>query len=728
MLMPGEMLQERYEILKLIGSGGMAHVYKALCHKLDRAVAIKVLKEELCEDPAVVDKFRFEAQSAAKLSHPNIVNVYDVVDEGDLHYIVMEFVEGTTLKRYIKKRGMLGEKEAIEIALQVAGGIAAAHEHNIIHRDIKPQNILITKDNAVKVADFGIARVISSQTMNATVAGSVHYISPEQARGEYADVRSDIYSLGITMYEMVTGHVPFDGETTVAIALAHIETPIKSPKEYQDSISDGFEEIIYHCTEKKPAYRYADINQLISDLRRVLENPREPLHAARPLPTTDTIRFRKQEQELLAEAVKNSKGTGATRRNIGSVPGMGTKDAAAKGTSAKGRSKGGAKAPAVRRTASGDDGGFADVFLTILRVVAALLIIAVLVFVFWQLAEVLNLRGTSQQGAGLGQQVAANATQQTTETVSELETPNSKEVYVPNLAGLAEAEADEICEGLNLTMKVTREESDTVAKGLVIRQAETAESVIARYSDIHVVVSEGNGRIALADYVTLGSPLASQRTVLEAHKIVVQVAEVYDETVPKGNVIRYEPQEVKAGEQAVLFVSLGPAPVMVSVPDLSGISLEEARQQLAALHLAQGDVTEEHSDTVAAGMVIRNERASEQVEEGSGINLTVSLGPEATPMRYVGSIAETYNLSNVIGPGSHDTKVEIMIRLKQIVDGEEVYTTKMPPTTIEGNVLVPVNFKVIEGEPGVDTGWIEVVDVESGQVLKSYEVRFFPME
>ena len=251
-LRPGTFLQDRYEILDKIGSGGMSDVYKALCHKLKRQVAIKVLKEEFSSDSGFVSKFKMEAQAAARLSHPNIVNVYDVVDEGTLHYIVMELIEGITLKNYILKKGCLDSKEAIGIAIQVAQGIAAAHEQGIVHRDIKPQNIIIARDGKVKVADFGIARAASTQTLSATAMGSVHYISPEQARGGYSDARSDIYSLGITMYEMAAGRVPFEGENTVTVALAHLEDPITPPSYYNQEIPVGFENIILKCTEKKP--------------------------------------------------------------------------------------------------------------------------------------------------------------------------------------------------------------------------------------------------------------------------------------------------------------------------------------------------------------------------------------------------------------------------------------------------------------------------------------------
>ncbi len=273
MLRAGVFLQNRYEIIDKIGSGGMSDVYRAKCHKLNRMVAIKVLKEEFCSDASFVEKFKMEAQAAARLSHPNIVNVYDVIDEGDLHYIVMELIEGITLKSYIAKKGILGAREAIGIAIQVAQGIEAAHEHGIVHRDIKPQNIIISMDGKVKVADFGIARAASSHTMSATAVGSVHYISPEQARGGYCDTRSDIYSLGITMYEMMTGKVPFEGDNTVTVALAHLEEPITLPSVINKDIPISLEKIILKCTEKKAEYRYSTIGEVISDLRRSLIEP-----------------------------------------------------------------------------------------------------------------------------------------------------------------------------------------------------------------------------------------------------------------------------------------------------------------------------------------------------------------------------------------------------------------------------------------------------------------------
>ena len=273
MIKIGMLIGERYEILEKIGTGGMSDVYKAKCHKLNRFVAVKVLKQEFSENENFVSKFRIEAQAAAGLMHPNIVNVYDVGNENGIYYIVMELVEGITLKKYIEKKARLSVKEAISIAIQVSMGIEAAHNNHIIHRDIKPQNIIISKDGKVKVTDFGIAKAATSNTITSNVMGSVHYTSPEQARGGFSDEKSDIYSLGITLFEMLTGRVPFNGDTTVAIAIKHIQEPIPSPREYVAEIPISVEQIVYKCTQKSPDRRYQSMGELTEDLKRSLMTP-----------------------------------------------------------------------------------------------------------------------------------------------------------------------------------------------------------------------------------------------------------------------------------------------------------------------------------------------------------------------------------------------------------------------------------------------------------------------
>ena len=273
MLKTGMIIAERYEILGKIGTGGMADVYKAKDHKLNRFVAVKVLKPEFREDTTFIRKFRSEAQAAAGLTHPNIVNVFDVGDDEGVYYIVMELIEGITLKEYIAKKGKLSIKEATSIAIQVSMGLEAAHNHGIVHRDVKPQNIIISTDGKVKVTDFGIARAASSNTISSNVMGSVHYSSPEQVRGGYSDEKSDIYSLGITLYEMVTGRVPFDGDTTVAIAIKHLQEEMVPPSVYTEELPYSLEQIILKCTQKSVNRRYEKMEDVIADLKHSLIDP-----------------------------------------------------------------------------------------------------------------------------------------------------------------------------------------------------------------------------------------------------------------------------------------------------------------------------------------------------------------------------------------------------------------------------------------------------------------------
>ena len=302
MLKTGTIIAERYEILGKIGTGGMADVYKAKDHKLNRFVAVKVLKPEFREDTTFIRKFRSEAQAAAVLTHPNIVNVFDVGDDNGVYYIVMELIEGITLKEYISKKGKLSVKEATSIAIQVSMGLEAAHSHGIVHRDVKPQNIIISMDGKVKVTDFGIARAASSNTISSNVMGSVHYSSPEQVRGGYSDAKSDIYSLGITMYEMVTGHVPFDGDTTVAIAIKHLQEEIVSPRKYVPDLPYSLEQIILKCTQKSVDRRYENMSEVIEDLKHSLLDPNGNFVVVTPLAQhAQTVMLSNDELEAIRE-------------------------------------------------------------------------------------------------------------------------------------------------------------------------------------------------------------------------------------------------------------------------------------------------------------------------------------------------------------------------------------------------------------------------------------------
>ncbi len=448
-LKAGTMLQDRYEILEKIGSGGMSDVYKAKCHKLNRLVAIKVLKAEFTDDANFVSKFKMEAQAAAGLSHPNIVSIYDVVDEGDIHFIVMELVEGITLKSYITKKGRLDVKEAIGIAIQVAQGIEAAHEQHIIHRDIKPQNMLISMDGKVKVADFGIARAVSSQTMNSTVVGSVHYISPEQARGGYSDERSDLYSLGITMFEMVTGRVPFGGDNTVTVALAHLEEPIPLPSLMNPGVTPSFERIILKCTEKKPEDRYKNAAEVISDLRRALLNADDPQVGAEILkedPLSETRPISRKELDLI-KTRSDGQREQKKPRNPGEwrETGPGHEETQARKVP-EGRG-GRQKAPSRQQDEDSETTQLEKV-LTGLGVVAALLVVVVVIVFFSRLGGLF----TSPSDKGTTETQASRETEtdgeRETESEEEKETTLSqKEVKMPKLVGDTQEEAEAKLDG-----------------------------------------------------------------------------------------------------------------------------------------------------------------------------------------------------------------------------------------------------------------------------------------
>ncbi len=704
MLRAGMFLQNRYEILELIGSGGMSDVYKARCHKLDRLVAIKVLKTELSSDTEAVSKFQMEAQAAACLSHPNIVNVYDVVDEGNLHYIVMELIEGITLKSYIIKKGRLDYQEAVGIAIQVAQGIAAAHEQHIIHRDIKPQNMIISKDGKVKVADFGIARVVTDQTQGGVAVGSVHYISPEQAKGGHSDMRSDIYSLGITIYEMVTGRLPFEGDSTVAVALAHVEEPITRPSIYEPNIPVSLENIILKCTEKKPERRYASVTEVIADLRRVLVRPDENFvtMASDPVYDDNTVPISAEELRTLNKAHKSYQPMGGAEEED-EEDYIGDMDDDPGGN----RKRGGR----VRR---GIDG-----FLTGMGILLAVLIVAVAILVLARLGGLFHSGGIQE----------STSSQAETTTAEEESTLAETEILAPDATNLPEDMAERKLKDYTLVMHVSEYvESETVEKGYVISQDPPEGTVVKKYSTVEVVVSSGNGRIDVSALKLANQRQEDAAALVRQQGLEVEVAEEYHDTVPAGIVIRYEPEEVKADGTVVLYVSLGRAPVMCPVPDLYNISEEEARQRLEEAGLNPGEVTHAFDDTIPEGCVIsQSVEANVVLEEGSQVSFVVSDGPEVKPEpRRIAAISESFDLETLLGPGAAGATLRVELRLRQ--DGEDgsQYKTLMDAVELTGGVRLPIEYNAIEAiVPEAEYGEIEVVNADTGEVLKAYPIRFF---
>ena len=705
-------LQGRYEIIEKIGSGGMSNVFRAKDLKLGRMVAIKVLKDEFCTDLDFVDKFKKEAQAAAGLLGENIVNIYDVVDEGRYHFIVMELVDGITLKEYIRIKGKLDITEGVSIAIQVARALKTAHAQHIVHRDIKPQNILITDDSKVKVADFGIARAVSEQTVNANAIGSVHYISPEQARGGRCDARSDIYSLGITMYEMFTGRVPFTGESTVAVALAHLEQAMTPPGVYNNKISPNLERIILKCTKKDPANRYQNITELLDDLENVLLNPDKAYEVS-----GSTKVIKAEDTAMLSQ--------------VEPIDDMSDDE--------------------YERGEEEDDDDYdeedekMDKIMSIAGVVIAVIIVVLLVFFVG--------RFTGVFGGG-----------KTDNSQSKLD---STQTTMPDVVGLSEKMADKKLSDNNLQMQVkSSENSDTVEKGNVISQEPKSGEVVSKYSKVSVVISLGSDAFDISKLNLVGKTKESAESLLKENGFSVDTKEEASDTAAKGTVISYSPTKPKNGERVTLTVSSGKKITKVVVPNITGMSESEAKALLETNGLVLGKKAEQHSATVEKGIITgQSLAAGSSVDSGSSVDFAVSSGtaPETTQAsseqqqsaseqqqatqqqtqptkatvapataasnyRYVGSIDTNYSLQDVIGPSSGLTSVKVMIRLKQTVNGSDVYSTLMDARTVTGDTILPVRFRTIVGANGVDQGQVEIVNVDSGDVLKSYTVEFFRVE
>ena len=740
MLNQGTYLQDRYEILGRIGSGGMSVVYKAKCHTLDRLVAIKVLKEEFASDENFVSKFKMEAQAAARLSHPNIVNVYDVVDEGNLHYIVMELIEGITLKSYIEKKGFLENKEAIGIAIQVAQGIAAAHEQHIIHRDIKPQNIIISRDGNVKVADFGIARAVSSQTMNATAVGSVHYISPEQARGGYCDERSDIYSFGITMYEMVTGRVPFEGDNTVAVALAHLETPITPLSQLNPVVSSGLEQIILKCTQKKPDRRYSSIGDVITDLRHVMVDPDYDIYGAvsqtdeendpyvtRPISREELSQIQERRRPHTEDIVVKepeydpavSIQTPETEENDGD--GYDKEETQPQIPVHKKRSD---------RKKEKDVSTQFERIIMVMGIFAAVLVAVVVIFVFSRLT------GLFWPKSGQDKETEVVTSETATEGINVSLADN--QTYMPNVLGLPKDMAEAKLKEYNLVMSIETEDySDNYKADQVMRQDVAEGEVVEKWSTVGVTISKGSDKVDLSSLGLEQLSGEDAQKLLKDKELQVTLKEEANDNIETGKVIRYSPQQAKAGDTIELVVSTGPKTAQGQVPKLIGRDEVTADALLKAAGLKTGTVTYDYDAGKPEGTVLSQSALPGTVLEPSAtVDYVVNQMEEegstqaqsADESYYMGSIDTTCSLSNYIGPASQTSSVKISIRLKQKdANGAEVYTPLISPRLVVGSQDIPVVFPRIKGAYGVENGTVEVVDVEKDTVIASYPVSFFPV-
>ena len=603
MLEIGTMLSGRYEVLKRVGSGGMADVYMAKDHKLNRNVAVKVLKSEYVEDEKFLKKFETEAQAVARLSHPNIVNIYDVGIEDGINYIVMELAEGITLKEYIRKKGYLSPKETVEISTQIASAISHAHKNHIIHRDIKPQNILVSDTGIIKVTDFGIAKATSSNTVTstATAMGSVHYISPEQAKGRFCDEKSDIYSLGITMYEMVTGHVPFDHENGVTIALMHLQNEITPPSQIRDGIPDSLEKIILKCTMKKPEERYQTADDLIADLRLVFEDTSGGYVGVVPaIDDSPTIMI---DQNELTQRINTPK-----------------KDQKIQQEEPLKDEEQNAYLDEVDEEESGMNSKIEKLVIVLAAVVGAIILISIIVFVVKSSGVFKSGKSTTTTSIG---------------TTAESNDTESKKYTVDNYIGMSLSAAREKIDG-KFKIKVEEEYSADYAKGLVIRQDPESDTELEEGKTLTLVVSKGTrteDKVSVPEVV--GKMESSAKSELEAAGLKVSVKTKYSTDVAKGKVIFQSPgsgNQVTKNSTVVITVSQGEKPeTMVRVPNLRYSTESEARSELKNSNLVLGSVLTEYSDSVEKGLVIRQTVSSgSKVKEGTAVGIYVSLGPRQT--------------------------------------------------------------------------------------------------
>ncbi len=614
----GMMIGDRYEILEKIGTGGMSDVYKAKCHKLNRYVAVKVLKQEFSENENFVSKFRIEAQAAASLMHPNIVNVYDVGAENDIYYIVMELVEGITLKKYIERKARLSYKEAVSIAIQVSMGIEAAHNNHIIHRDIKPQNIIISREGKVKVTDFGIAKAATSNTITSNVMGSVHYTSPEQARGGYSDEKSDIYSLGITLFEMLTGRVPFNGETTVAIAIKHIQEEMTSPKEFVPEIPGSVEAIVMKCCQKSPDRRYQNMAEVIADLKQSLISPDEDFVVARDMDeeaSTRTIseaemvqiKRKAQRQDAYEEQMRlNSQYT----------------------------------RPPQDEEYDGDDeyyeedeydGGDSrmEKVTVVLAVLAGVVICAVILVLVGRVFGFMNkddigskIDTETEESSGV---ILPEGT-----TSPEGGQGSALTVQMVDVLGWNVEDAKREIVRIGLVPEVNTIESETYEENTVITTDIAAGEEVEVNSVVVLTVSAGTEAVSVPDVMGLTYEEAYNKITAEG--LLVNRLESYTGLVEKGRVISQLPvggEPAAKGSTVNVNVSLGLEDNKVAMPNLIGCDQIEAEEWIHENGMILQSIGQEYSDIIAKDLVCyQNFSVGTPLDPGTPIAFSISLGKD----------------------------------------------------------------------------------------------------
>ena len=630
MIKVGMIIGDRYEILEKIGTGGMSDVYKAKDHKLNRFVAVKVLKQEFSENANFVSKFRIEAQAAAGLMHPNIVNVYDVGEEDGIYFIVMELVEGITLKKYIEKKARLSVKEAVSIAIQVSMGIEAAHNNHIIHRDIKPQNIIISKEGKVKVTDFGIAKAATSNTITSNVMGSVHYTSPEQARGGYSDEKSDIYSLGVTMFEMLTGRVPFNGETTVAIAIKHIQEEMPSPREYVSEIPISVEQIVFKCCQKSPDRRYQSMGELIVDLKRSLMTPDEDFvkvvdsdeeASTRTITDREMVQIKRQsEHRDSMEEAMHLRREKDVQRNAGRRYAVEEEEDEDEEDEEEYEYE---YYEEDEEDDEEDDESYSsgmERLTTILAVLAAVLIGCIVLFLV---------------GRAFGLFEFDFPKQEKEETTQEEE--KKPEVEMIQVVGEKIDDVKIALLNLNLTPEIQYQESAEYEQGIVMNSSVNPGTMIEEGTNVILTVSSGSEGVEVPDVV--GVTRAEGVSSLEQKGFVVNETEGYDQYIKEGRIITQSPEagtKAPAGTAVTIRISKGVENAKVRVPDIMRVDEMEATSLLIEAGLEPGVVSEvNHEDASLSGLVCyQSYSVGSFVEAGTVVDFSISLGPAQATYRF----------------------------------------------------------------------------------------------
>lgn len=674
----GTIIGDRYEILEKVGSGGMADVFRAKCHRLNRYVAIKILKQDYSEDTKFVTKFRGEAQAIAGISHPNIVGIYDVGEENGMYYIVMELVDGITLKKYIEEKGKLSVKEAVGIALQIANGLEAAHSNHIIHRDIKPQNILIARDGTAKVTDFGIAKAASSNTITANAMGSVHYISPEQARGGYSDEKSDIYSLGVTMYEMLSGTLPFNGESAVAIALAHIQEEAVPLAALDATIPKGISNIVNKCMQKKTELRYSCVADLIADLKMFLQDPSGDYGVIGNLYKNDgTIFMSKDDVNTLRDA--SSKGMGPVEQKPEPQE---------------------PEEPEEPESNSDVDPKLEKAL--VFGSIGVAIIIGLVIL--YMVGRVLGFWGSAKPDSNSGS---------SSTTASETAKPGSDtsgdEITLEDYANKIKDYVETDLSNYDITCTVTEEASDEIEKGYVIRTSPAAGSTVAKGGKVELIVSSGVEQVSIPD--TTGDTITDAYQTLNDKGFKVKQGEDVYSSQAIGKVAYTKPaagKKVDKGATITIYPSKGEETKYVKVPNLLGMTRSQAKSALEKAGLKYGSETKSYSSTQKNRVCVQSVSSGNEVEEGSTVDVTLSLGPEKT-YTYEGSVT-------IANPFEYETDSGIIkVILKQ--DGNT--------TTVREEQKTYYDFPwTLDGIKGSSANQGEITVYRDGQQVATYNVTF----